>query len=108
MVAAEPVLRLAEQRHPVPGQRLDNNDSNSGYTYMYFGNEHYGEVTSHAISAGRDISAADCRTRARVCVIGETLRKYFFGAMSPIGQKLQIGGKDLRSSACMPASMTVS
>lgn len=60
---------------------------------MYFGNEHYGEVTSHAISAGRDISAADCRTRARVCVIGETLRKYFFGAMSPIGQKLQIGGK---------------
>ena len=69
-------------------KRLDNNDSNSGYTYMYFGNEHYGEVTSHAISAGRDISAADCRTRARVCVIGETLRKYFFGAMSPIGQKL--------------------
>ena len=74
-------------------KRLDNNDSNSGYTYMYFGNEHYGEVTSHAISAGRDISATDCRTRARVCVIGETLRKYFFGAMSPIGQKLQIGGK---------------
>ena len=74
-------------------KRLDNNDSNSGYTYMYFGNEHYGEVTSHALSAGRDISAADCRTRARVCVIGETLRKYFFGAMSPIGQKLQIGGK---------------
>jgi len=74
-------------------KRLNNNDSNSGYTYMYFGNEHYGEVTSHAISAGRDISAADCRTRARVCVIGETLRKYFFGAMSPIGQKLQIGGK---------------
>ena len=24
-------------------KRLDNNDSNSGYTYMYFGNEHYGE-----------------------------------------------------------------
>ena len=36
------------------------------------------------------------RTAARApafCVIGETLRKYFFGAMSPIGQKLQIGGK---------------
>ena len=27
-------------------KRLNNNDSNSGYTYMYFGNEHYGEVTS--------------------------------------------------------------
>ena len=24
-------------------KRLNNNDSNSGYTYMYFGNEHYGE-----------------------------------------------------------------
>lgn len=74
-------------------KKLDNNDSNSGYTYMYFGNEYYGEVTSQTISAGRDISATDCRTRARVCVIGETLRKYFFGAMSPIGQKLRIGGK---------------
>ncbi len=74
-------------------KKLDNNSSNGGYTYMYFGNEHYGEVTSHTVSAGRDISEADCRTRAKVCVIGETLRKYFFGAMSPIGQKLRIGGK---------------
>ncbi len=74
-------------------KKLDNNSDNSGYTYMYFGNEYYGDVTSRAISAGRDISEADCRTRAKVCVIGETLRKYFFGAMSPIGQKLRIGGK---------------
>lgn len=67
--------------------------SDNGYLQMYFANEHYGEVTSMSISAGRDISEADCKSRARVCVIGETLRKYFFGAMSPIGQKLRIGGK---------------
>lgn len=71
-------------------QTLSNENS---YTYMYFGNQDYGEVTSHTISAGRDISEADCTSRSRVCVIGETIRKYFFGAMSPLGQKIRIGGK---------------
>ena len=71
-------------------QKLSNDN---GYTYMYFGNQDYGEVTSHTISAGRDISEADCTSRSRVCVIGETIRKYFFGAMSPLGQKIHIGGK---------------
>ena len=70
-------------------QKLSKND----YTYMYFGNQDYGEVTSHTISIGRDLSKADCDNRARVCVIGETIQKYFFGAMSPLGQKLRIGGK---------------
>ena len=68
-------------------QTLSNDNS---YTYMYFGNQDYGQVTSHAISAGRDISETDCTSRARVCVIGETIRKYFFGAMSPLGQKIRI------------------
>ena len=72
---------------------MDSNGSDSGYLQMYFVNEHYGEVTSMSISAGRDLTEADCKSRARVCVIGETLRKYFFGAMSPIGQELRIGGK---------------
>ena len=67
--------------------------NDNGYTYMYFGNQDYGEVTSHTISAGRDISEADCTSRSRVCVIGETIRKYFFGAMSPLGQKIRIGSK---------------
>ena len=71
-------------------KKLTSSDS---YTYMYFGNEHYGDVTNHVITVGRDLSATDCRSRARVCVIGETLRKYFFGAMSPLGQKIRIGGK---------------
>ena len=71
-------------------QKLTNEN---GMTYMYFGNQDYGEVTSRSISIGRDISKEDCDSRARVCVIGETLQKYFFGAMSPLGQKLRVGGK---------------
>lgn len=71
-------------------QKLTND---KGMTYMYFGNQDYGEVTSRRIAIGRDLSKQDCDSRARVCVIGETLQKYFFGAMSPLGQKLRIGGK---------------
>ncbi len=71
-------------------QKLTNDN---GMTYMYFGNQDYGEVTSRRIAIGRDLSKEDCDSRARVCVIGETLQKYFFGAMSPLGQKLRIGGK---------------
>ena len=70
--------------------KLTNDQSQ---TSMYYGNQNYGLVTNSVLTAGRDISEADCRDAARVCVIGETLRKYFFGAMSPIGQKLRIGGK---------------
>ncbi len=62
-------------------------------TYMYYGNENYGKVTNNVITAGRDITKDDCERQARVCVIGETIRKYFFGAMSPIGQQIRIGGK---------------
>lgn len=71
-------------------QKLTNDN---GMTYMYFGNQDYGEVTSRRIAIGHDLSKEDCDSRARVCVIGETLQKYFFGAMSPLGQKLRIGGK---------------
>ncbi|MCB6366839.1 ABC transporter permease [Intestinibacillus massiliensis] len=56
-----------------------------------FGNEQYGLCTSNNISAGRDISKSDVKNRARVCVIGEAVRKNFFGAMSPIGQTIKIG-----------------
>jgi len=66
----------------------------TSYTQMYFANQNYGYVSNHIISSGRDISESDCKKRARVCVIGETLRRYFFGAMSPIGQKLRIGSKN--------------
>lgn len=69
---------------------LSNENSN---TSIYFGNQNYGYVTNYTISTGRDISRNDCKKRANVCVIGETLRRYFFGAMSPIGEKIRIGTK---------------
>ena len=67
--------------------------SDKSTTYMYYGNEDYSKVTNSVITAGRDITKADCDAQARVCVIGETIRKYFFGAMSPIGQDIRIGSK---------------
>ena len=70
--------------------------SDNSYTYIYFGNEDYGMVTNRTVSAGRDLTEADCKTNARVCVIGETIRKYFFGAMSPIDQSIRIGGQSFK------------
>ena len=69
---------------------LSNQESN---TRIYFGNQDYSTVTNMTLTAGRDISETDCRYRARVCLIGEAVRKYFFGAMSPIGQDIRIGSK---------------
>ena len=53
-------------------------------------------VTNRTVSAGRDLTETDCKTNARVCVIGETIRKYFFGAMSPIDQSIRIGGQSFK------------
>ena len=63
------------------------------HTNIYFGNEDYSMVTNNTISSGRDISPMDIKYASRVCIIGDALRRYFFGAMSPIGQKIYIGGK---------------
>lgn len=62
-------------------------------TNIYFGNQSYSSVKNMTVISGRDISAADCRYASRVCIIGEAVRKYFFGAMSPLGQRIRIGGK---------------
>ena len=54
--------------------------SNEKYsTNIYFGNQDYSTVTNMNIVSGRDISAADCARSSRVCIIGEAVRKYFFG-----------------------------
>lgn len=65
-------------------------------TQIYFGNQDYGVCTNNVISVGRDISEKDCRAKAKVCVIGETVRKAFFGAMSPIDETIRIGGKSFK------------
>ncbi len=65
-------------------------------TQIYFGNQDYGVCTNNVISAGRDLSKMDCRNATKVCVIGETVRKAFFGAMSPLDQTIQIGGTSFK------------
>lgn len=72
------------------GKVLSDNKYRTG---IYFGSEDYGMVTNNIISSGRDISPLDIKYASRVCVIGDAIRRYFFGAMSPIGQKIYIGGK---------------
>lgn len=62
-------------------------------TEIFFGNENYSMVKNLTIVSGRNITESDCKNAARVCIIGEAVRKYFFGAMSPIGQKIRIGGR---------------
>lgn len=64
-------------------------------TPMFFSNEAYGACSSLNTVSGRDLTAADIENRARVCVIGETVRKSFFGAMSPIGQSIKINGQSI-------------
>ncbi len=59
----------------------------------YFIDEGYSDSTGQKIVLGRDITAADVRNQSRVCVIGDAVRKYFFGAMSPLDQKLKINGQ---------------
>lgn len=62
-----------------------------------FGNEQYSLCTANTIAAGRDLTKMDLKNRSRVCVIGETIRKNFFGAMSPIGQKIKISDSSSHS-----------
>lgn len=66
------------------GKSMDN-------TTTYFGNEKYSECISASLSSGRNFSQTEVENGARVCVIGEAVRKQFFGAMSPIGQYIRIG-----------------
>lgn len=69
-------------------------DTNS--TQIYFGNQDYGTCTNNVIAVGRDLSETDCRNSSKVCVIGETVRKTFFGAMSPLDQSIRIGGMSFK------------
>lgn len=65
-------------------------------TQIYFGNQDYGTCTNNVIAVGRDLSETDCRNASKVCVIGETVRKTFFGAMSPLDQSIRIGGMSFK------------
>ncbi len=63
---------------------------------LNFGNEQYTVCASQSIAAGRGLLQSDIKNRARVCVIGETVRKNFFGAMSPLDKEIKINGQTYR------------
>jgi len=56
-----------------------------GTTPVYF------EINKWVLAEGRLFTAADLRSGAAVCVIGETVRRELFGADNPIGAKIRLG-----------------
>ncbi len=62
----------------------------AGNTLLIFSDQKYGSVTRNTLAMGRELTETDLRSRARVCVIGETVRRLFFEAMNPLGQRLRI------------------
>ncbi len=62
----------------------------AGNTLLIFSDQKYGSVTRNTLATGRELTETDLQSRARVCVIGESLRRLFFEAMDPIGQRLRI------------------
>jgi putative ABC transport system permease protein len=52
----------------------------------------YREVTGRVLREGRFLAQKDDDVIANVCVIGEEVARYLFPFMSPIGQRLKIGG----------------
>lgn len=67
------------------------NMDNGGTCYFIDGG--YSQSVGQFISLGRDITDTDVRNQSRVCVIGDAVRRYFFGAMSPLDQKIKINGQ---------------
>ena len=43
------------------------------------------------VTAGREFNDSEVRVGASVCLVGETVRKQFFGAGSPLGTSIRIG-----------------
>lgn len=54
-------------------------------------NGNYWSVRGFDFALGRSFSRAEEQTKARVCVIGETVRNKLFGGMDPIGKTVRIG-----------------
>ncbi len=59
---------------------------------VYFASDSFDEVKNLKLVEGRSITKGDVENRLRVCVIGGVIKETYFGAMSPIGQTIQIKG----------------
>ena len=61
-------------------------------TTVYFGNDKFDTCLNFSLQNGRGISYSDVFNRVRVCVIGTTIKKQFFGLENPIGKTIKISG----------------
>lgn len=59
---------------------------------VYFGSDKFDLCMNYKLAAGRTVSYSDIKNRIRVCVIGETVKKQFFGLENPIGKTIKIKG----------------
>ena len=65
------------------------------YTRAFYSDDTYIGLSNLEISMGRNITYGDVKSRTKVVVIGEFLRKEFFGGLSdPTGKKIKIAGED--------------
>lgn len=61
---------------------------------VYFGNDKFDVCLSYELDKGRTVSYSDVRNRVKICVIGSTIQKEFFGLENPIGKKIKISGHE--------------
>ena len=59
---------------------------------VYGSNENYLDVNAFELDYGRNLTANDGRTDARVAVIGSQTAEDLFGGLNPIGRKIKING----------------
>jgi putative ABC transport system permease protein len=68
-------------------------------TSIYGGNETYLDIKKFSVKSGRNFTAKEVKTSAKVCLIGKTVIKNVFGENSkidPVGQYVRYGSIPLR------------
>jgi putative ABC transport system permease protein len=61
------------------------------------------KVRAWSIARGQSFSATDERGGRAVCMLGDTVRKALFGAGTPVGQRLRVGGFSCQVIATLAA-----
>jgi putative ABC transport system permease protein len=55
------------------------------------GSQDYAAVRGYAIESGRDLSALEIASKAKVCLIGQSAAEKLFGKTDPVGYSIRIG-----------------
>ena len=61
-------------------------------TAIYGCTANYPELVKHGVAEGAFFTEIDVDGRRRVCLIGSIVKKNLFGAMTPVGERLDING----------------